>query len=290
MGFASTPQFRDIGDRIPLTWTAGQYMAAGAKKATLHSYGIGASAGAGAETVSLKENGGSTVVVSSAGTETTAAHWVATINGTVGLGDPAFVDAANKLAIGGSVSIEVTAYGGSGGAAAAFARIGLPLFKRGTDLGALETVRVDPALTSQLLSAPVSVPRGANRVTLKVGSTAFSATPYDIPFVLCGSNGTDGHVPLATASEPVTALTTVCPLPLIQALSGGRRIMAADVLALSNIKTDSLQIGGLLLQYEVPAGFSTIYLWAAGSTGLAGIAPTVPDVPGLYAVAQFGAR
>ena len=281
------PQFRNIGPRIPLTWTAGAYVTAGVTKASVHGNPDATyiSALAGAQTVTINRNGAGAVVVASLGTETTAASWVTTIDAAVGAGT-AFVDANGYLAVSGSTSIAVTAYGGTGGAAAAFAVIGLPLIGRDTGAGPVASVRLDN-LSSQHISDPVAVPAGANYLTVLVTAIANSAADFDAAIVGCFSNGTDGE-PVA-AADPVAAVFDLSAVSHTQPMASGTRLTGGDVLRLRQIATVVPALG-VLLEYRIPAGYTVFRLVPPFSSGLDGAGSPNGDVPTIEAVANFGTR
>ncbi len=250
-----------------------------------HSVGPGAIRGwgsaafntvAGGETFTVTEDGVS-AVITLANTDITPTLVCAKINAGTGLGTPCAVDGTQLILTGYSIAV-------SGVSAALFAKIGLPNMSRDKDLTAETSIQ--PTINTfgdegDQISNSISVPAGANRVSLWVGLD--TDEDYEngagVIFTLAWGNGTDG-----VAYDAVFASS-------IQAVIG-----AQDEIPTRRASPDLITQTGMVQGFRtvrlheatVPAGVTSLYLVLIGCTEEdAGPVFTPPTVNARY---RFGSR
>ena len=217
--------------------------------------------------------------------------WVTTINAAIAPGTVAAEDAwGGRLRLGHASRVRVTAYGGTGGAAAAFAVIGLPIEDRDVGAGAVASMRVDPSPNAQQISDPVAVPSGANFLTLWIKPTAGSSTAFESQFAVAFDDGTEG-VPVPAADAVAPLLDLAVP-PLVHARASAAamdRKVDIDIFRLVGIQTGAFLLW-MPLEYQIPAGATTVRVVALSTEGTSGAACPTPDTPSIEATLSFAAR
>lgn len=187
-------------------WLAGEYVLAPFDPAVIvGGAGTFASAGAGAETVDIGIGAGAPVTVVSAGTETSASDWVATINAALGTA-VAEVGFTGTIRLRHSARVRVTGYGGTGGADAAFSVIGLPVVDRDTS-APVTSYRPEVGVSLNNLSRAIQVVAAAKKIAVALdlfpggASVAFIQRIYLVPMWSWeGSSVPRGGPPYGSAS------------------------------------------------------------------------------------------
>lgn len=195
------PRVRNF-DPVQAMWTVGEYVLAGPSKASIHgTQGASfTSAGAGAETIGIAIGAGAPITVTSLGSETVIGDWINTINGTPGLAGVAVLDEFGGIRLGHTSRVRVTAYGGSGGALAAYQVIGLPIQDRDAGAGASGIISVGPSSNIHQVSSEIAVPQGANRVSFSMTGEGLANNEFNVPCLVAWSNGVIGTITPTTSA------------------------------------------------------------------------------------------
>lgn len=288
------PPYGNIGTAVAVSWQVGEYVPAGNTKASIHGAPSASftSAGAGAETVDIGIGAGAPITVTSLGTETTAADWVNTINGTGGLAGVAAADTLGGVRLGHSSRVRVTGYGGSGGANPAFAVIGLPILDRDT-AAPVTALQVGPSRNIQQLSSLLNVPPTANRCGLVLRGTGFSAVSTEIVVMAAWSDGTIGEPSLQ--ADAVTNLFDLLAegflnAPLLSSLPNSDRPTLLDTYLVQGLITGAVPYTRRVLTFEIPSGMTQLRVIAlsARQDNNGGLANK--ESPILEATAYFATR
>lgn len=255
------PQSGNIGSAQAVQWLTGEYVPAGSTKASIHGSrnAIFGSGGAGSETIDIGVGAGAPVTVTSAGTEASPSNWVSTINGTGGLAGVAALDVLGGIRIGDAARVRVTGYGGSGGADAAFAVIGLPIMDRDT-AAPVTSLQVGPSENIQQVSTAIAVPPTANRcgIVLKGSGTGTLSTETGV--MLAWSDGTIGEPSLQ--ADAVTSLYDLLAdaflnAPILPPGAYDDRPMLIDTYVIQRLMAGATDTRKLL-SFEIPSGMTQL--------------------------------
>lgn len=297
------PTFRNIGTRQVVQWLAGEYCAAGPTKVTIHAFSDATylTAGVGAESVDIGVGGAAPVTVPSDATCTTAANWATRINSVIG-STVAAVGTLGELRLQHSSRIRVTAYGGSGGAAAAFNVIGLPKVDRDS-AAPITRLSVGERINIQHLSSSVDVPSGSNLMSAYVRVFGNDPSMQLLGFFPAFSNGTEGE-PGSSVTDGIgdtgpTTFSGIGKLTVAPFLDGefdpslpGQRALS-EIQIIGQINNSFLpRLFTRVFEYRIPRGMTKVRIFCPIAFGdnLDG-APSDPkaDVPQIEAVITFGA-
>ena len=255
------PQSGNIGVAQAVQWLTGEYVPAGPTKASIHgspSAGF-ASGGAGNETVDIGIGAGAPITVTSLGTETTASDWISTINGTGGLAGVAAPDLLGGIRIGDAARVRVTGYGGSGGAGAAFAVVGLPILDRDT-AAPVTALQVGPSENIQQVSTVIAVPSNANRCGIVLKGAGSGTLSAEVGLMAAWSDGTAGEPSLQ--SDAVTNLydllaDTFLNAPALPPGPYDDRPMLIDTYVVQRLLAGTADTRKLL-SFEIPSGMTQL--------------------------------
>lgn len=240
-------EFAQIGSTVRAYWDQ-----SAAAEAVIQGY-VGTFADPSGSTFDITLGAGSPITVTMQNTDTSASAIVSRINGTAGLsGVAAVVNGA--VALTHATKIVVSGVGNT-----LFPKIGIPNMTRDRSITNGTSIQMPVELSGgerELVSKPIMVPAGANRVSITAGLTPNGSDNIGGEFAIGWANGIDG--------ETITALTDV---PFVTDLAStvanrstddslGQRLAYVSTVQLVGGRAASRRV----LDLRVPPGATKLYL------------------------------
>lgn len=275
----SSIEFAQIGSTVRAYWDQ-----SAAAAAVIQGY-VGTFAAPAGETFDITLGSGSPITVTPAVTDTSATLIAAAINGTGGLSGVASV-VNGAVALTHADKIVVSNMG-----SALFQKIGIPNMTRDRSItnGTSIQMPVEVAGTElELVSKPITVPSGANRVSIVAGLTPNGSDVIGGEFAIGWANGLDGESISSLADVPFVADLADSVTNRSTDNAYGQRLAYVGTVQLVGGRVSSRR----LLDLPVPPGATKLYIvpLAARSQSDVSTPPRSRTPPSFSATVAFASR